>query len=167
MDKAVMGSMTEAERRLVAETEPAAIAPLDEDDLLDLLSRIRRARSKYVKNYRRAASAKVGARSSRGTAYAENQRNRDKAEVFELSLARVSKQVAKAAAQSAAELKAERLAAAQSHGRAPARPAAARARPSSTPATPKRGATKTTGGTKKDASSKAQGARRQATRDSR
>ena len=93
MNKAVLNSMTDAERRLVAETEPAAMATLDEDELLELHSRIRRARSKYVKNYRRAASARVGARSSRGTAYAENQRDRDKAEVFELSLARVSRQV--------------------------------------------------------------------------
>ena len=71
MDKAVLNSMTDAERRLVAETEPAVLAPLDEDELLELLSRIRRVRTKYVKNYRRAAGAKVGSRSSRGTAYAD------------------------------------------------------------------------------------------------
>ncbi len=167
MDKAVLNSMTDAERRLVAQTEPAVLAPLDEDELLDLLSRIRRARTKYVKNYRRAAGARVGSRSSRGTAYAENQRSRDKAEIFELALARVSRQVGRAAAQSAAELKAERLAAAQSSGAAPARAKASASGHASTPATPKRGATKTTGGTKKDASSRAQGARRQARRDSR
>jgi len=68
MDKAVLNSMTDAERRLVAETEPAVLAPLDEDELLELLSRIRRVRTKYVKNYRRAAGAKVGSRSSRGRA---------------------------------------------------------------------------------------------------
>ena len=45
MDKAVLNSMTDAERRLVAQTEPAVLAPLDEDELLDLLSRIRRART--------------------------------------------------------------------------------------------------------------------------
>src|SRR3954454_22488905 len=113
MNQAVLNSMTDAERRLVAETEPAAVAVLDEDELLELHGRIRRARGKYVKNYRRAASANVGARSSRGKAYAQNQRDRDKAEVFELSLARVSRQVAKAATQAAAELKEERLAAAR------------------------------------------------------
>ena len=58
MTKAVLNSMTDAERRLVAETEPAAVASLDEDELLELHSRIRRARSKYVKNYRRAAGAR-------------------------------------------------------------------------------------------------------------
>ena len=166
MTKAVLNSMTDAERRLVAETEPAAVATLDEDALLELHSRIRRARSKYVKNYRRAASAKVGARGSRGKAYAQSQRDRDKAEIFELSLARVSRQVAKAAAQAAAELKEERLAAA----RAATRPAAATSSPARRPtATPsgKRPATKTTGGLKKDASSRAQGARRQGKRDAR
>jgi hypothetical protein len=151
MDKAVLNSMTDAERRLVAETEAAALAPLDEDELLELLSRIRRARTKYVKNYRRTASAKVGSRSSRGTAYAENQRSRDKAEIFELALARVSRQVGRAAAQSAAELKAERIAAARTSGAPPVRAQAS----------------ETTGGTKKDASSQAQGARRQARRDAR
>ncbi len=166
MNKAVLHSMTEAERRLVAETEPAAVAGLDEDELLDLHARIRRARTKYVTNYRRAASANVGARSSRGKAYAQNQRDRDKAETFELSLARVSRQVAKAAAQAASELKQERLAAARAGSVAPAATAAparkATAKPSS-----KRAATKTTGGLKKDASSRAQGARRQGKRDAR
>ena len=168
MNKAVLNSMTDAERRLVAETEPAATASLDEDELLELHVRIRRARGKYVKSYRRSAGTKVGARASRGTAYAENQRDRDKAEVFELALARVSRQVAKAAAQAAAELKVERLAAARGAAAAPvAAKATSGAGRSATPARPKRGATKTTGGLKKDASSTAQGARRQAKRDSR
>jgi hypothetical protein len=167
VDKAVLHSMTDAERRLVAETEPAAIAELDEEELLELLTRIRRARTKYVKNYRRAASARVGARGSRGKAFAGSQRDRDKAEVFELSLARVSRQVAKAAARTAAELKEERLAAARG-GRptsTPPRAAAART-PVATPSS-KAPSTRTTGGLKKDASSRAQGARRQGKRDAR
>jgi hypothetical protein len=166
MNQAVLNSMTDAERRLVAETEPASMAALDEDELLELHGRIRRARGKYVKSYRRSASVQVGTRSSRGTAYAENQRHRDKAEVFETSLARVSRQVGKAAAQAAAELKAERLAAARGSTAAPVTGevglATAAARPSR-----KRAATKTTGGLKKDASSRAQGVRRQAKRDAR
>ena len=167
MNKAVLHSMTDAERRLVAETEVAALAELDEDELLELHTRIRRARGKYVKNYRRGASAKVGARASRGKAFAGSQRDRDKAEIFETSLARVSRQVAKAASQAAAELKEERLAAARGGA---SRPAAAPTTPASRPtATPsrKRAATKTTGGLKKDASTRAQGARRQGKRDSR
>lgn len=165
MNKAVLNSMTDAERRLVAETESAAITALDEDELLELHTRVRRARSKYVKNYRRSAGARVGARSSRGTAYAENQRQRDKAEVFELSLARVSRQVGKVAAQAAAELKAERLAAARGDA-APATRSSTSSKATAKPST-KRAATKTTGGVKKDASSRAQGARRQAKRDAR
>ncbi len=164
MNKAVLNSMTDAERRLVAETEPAALATLDEDELLELHARVRRARGKYVKNYRRSAGTRVGARSSRGTAYAENQRQRDKAEVFELSLARVSRVVGKVAAQAAAELKAERLAAAR--GDTPPAPRRSSAGATATPST-RRAATKTTGGVKKDASSRAQGARRQAKRDAR
>jgi hypothetical protein len=167
MTKAVLNSMTDAERRLVAETEPAAMAALDEDELLELHGRIRRARSKYVTSYRRSASARVGARSSRGTAYAENQRHRDKAEVFELSLARVSRQVGKAAAQAAAELKAERLAAARGDASAPTSGGGATAKATTPRPSRARPATKTTGGLKKDASSRAQGARRQAKRDAR
>jgi hypothetical protein len=156
--------MSDAERRLVAETEPAVIAELDEDELLELLTWIRRVRGKYVKNYRRAASAKVGASASRGKAFAGSQRDRDKAEVFELSLARVSRQVGKVASHVAAELKAERLAAARRTSDAPATAGAPRRSPATSST---RRAAKTTGGLKKDASSRAQGARRQAKRDAR
>jgi hypothetical protein len=167
VNKAVVNSMTDAERRLVAETETAAIAALDEDELLELHSRIRRARTKYVTNYRRAAGGRVGARSSRGKAFAQNQRDRDKAEVFELSLARVSRQVARAAAQAAKELKDERLAAARSGSTGPAAAKATTARRAAAKPSVGRPPAKTTGGLKKDASSKAQGARRQGKRDAR
>ena len=76
--------MTKTERRLVSETEREALVELDEDALLELHSRVRRARTKYVKNYRRAASSRVVESGSRGIAYPKNQRDRDKAEVFEL-----------------------------------------------------------------------------------
>jgi len=167
MNNAVLNSMTDAERRLIAQTTPAALTLLDEEELLDLHGRIRRARTKYVKNYRQAASARVTQRSSRGTAHAENQRSRDKAEVFELSLARVSRHVAKSASQAAAALKAERLEAAREQSRTPARPTAPRPRTKTPTPSNKRTTTKTTGGLKKDASSRAQGARRQAKRDAR
>jgi hypothetical protein len=91
MNKAVLNSMTKTERRLVSETERAALVELDEDALLELHGRVRRARTKYLKNYRRAASARVVESGSRGDAYPKNQRDRDKAEVFELALARVSR----------------------------------------------------------------------------
>ena len=166
MNQAVLNSMTDAERRLVAETESASMAALDEDELLELHGRIRRARGKYVKSYRRSASAQVGTRSSRGTAYAENQRHRDKAEVFETSLARVSRQVGKVgrAGSSGAEGRAVGCRPWQ-HRRT--RHGQGGFRHGCRPTVPKRAATKTTGGLKKDASSRAQGARRQAKRDAR
>lgn len=164
MSQAVLNSMTDAEQRLVAETTPAALAELDEDELLELHSRIRRARSKYVKKYRRGASGAVVKRGGRGFSYPKNQRDRDKAAVFETALARVSKEVGAHATRAAAELKSSRLAAARSGGSGPTRsPSAA----SGAPAGAQRAAKKTTGGVKKDASSRAAGARRQAKRDAR
>jgi hypothetical protein len=167
VNRAVLNSMTEAEQRLVAETSRAALAGLDEEELLDLQSRVRRARSKYVTLYRRNAAGAVVKRGGRGFSYPKNQRDRDKAEVFESALAAVSKQVGVHAARAAAELRASRLAAAGSKG---ARP---RTAPSTLPAADApaasrpRGVKKTTGGVKKDASSRAAGARRQAKRDAR
>jgi hypothetical protein len=167
MTQALLNSLTEKERGLIAETEPDALTDLDEDALLELHTRIRRARTKYVKLYRRQASAGVIAHGGRGFSYAKNQRDRDKAEVFELALARVSKRVEVVAKQAAAELRAERLAAARAgRGTGPA------ARPGpATDAVPddrsRRRPVKTTGGMKKDASTRAMGARRQAGRDSR
>ena len=94
MDQAVLHSMTAAERRLVAETSQEAMAGLDEEELLALLSRIRRARSKYVSKYRRNARGAVVKRGGRGFSYPKNQRDRDKAEVLEGALASVGKAVA-------------------------------------------------------------------------
>lgn len=166
MDKAVLNSMTAAEQRLVAETSREALAALDEEELLSLHSRVRRARSKYVSTYRRNARGAVVKRGGRGFSYPKNQRDRDKAEVFESALAAVSKQVAAHATRAAAELKAARLAAARSGGSSP-RTTAARAASTQAPTSRPRGAKKTSGGIKKDASSRAAGARRQAKRDSR
>jgi hypothetical protein len=165
MDKAVLNSMPDTERMLVAETDRDAMAGLDEDELLELHQRIRRARTKYVKNYRRAASAAVSARGGRGRSYPQNRRDRDRAEVFEEALARVSRRLGVVASESAKALKAERLEAARSDGAGPARSTATAG---TAPATGRaRTARKTTGGVKKDASSRSQGARRQAKRDAR
>jgi hypothetical protein len=166
MKGAVLSSMTETEQRLVAETSRDAMSGLDEEELLALHSRIRRARSKYVTTYRRNASGAVVKRGGRGFSYPKNQRDRDKAEVFESALAAVSKEVGRHATRAAAELKADRLAAARSDGSGPTK-AAARAASLDKPASRPRGAKKTSGGLKKDASSRAEGARRQARRDAR
>lgn len=165
MNKRVLNSLTELERNLVAETDKKAMAELDEDALLELHTRIRRARTKYVKLYRRQASARVETQGGRGKAFPKNQRSRDKAEIFELALARVSRRVDVLAKRSAAELKAERLAAAQRTGGGPA--ADGTAVGPDQKAVRRARATKTTGGKKRDASTRAKGARRQAKRDSK
>ncbi len=160
-------SLTAAEQDLVRETEPKRMTKLDEDGLLDLHTRIRRARNKYVKNYRRQAAARVEAVGARGTARPKNRRAAEKAEVFEDALARVSHEVDLVARQAAEDLKAERLAAAQA-GKSTGPGSAPAGKAGGTGATGRpRGAKKTTGGLKRDASTKAQGARRQAKRDSR
>jgi hypothetical protein len=167
MNKAMLNSLTEAERLLVDETMPDALAGLDEDALLELHQRIRRARTKYVKLYRRGAGAAVRKRGGRGISYPANQRARDKAEIFESALARVSRRVGVAARQASAELRAERIKAARA-GRGTGPAGAAEVPSGQAPAeSGRRRAVKTTGGLKKDASTRATGARRQAIRDSR
>jgi hypothetical protein len=176
MDKRLLARLSDAERLLVAETGRAELAALDEDGLVALHTRVRRARDKYVGQYRRGASARVPAAGGRGKGFAQNQAARDKAEAFEIALGQVSSALARAARASAAALKAERLAAAASETPRPraatsttAKRAAAPARKG--PAAP----TRTTSGSqrpapsqaKKNASTRSQGARRQAKRDSR
>jgi hypothetical protein len=107
---ALLNSLTEKELLLVRRTDPDQMADLDEDALVDLHTRIRRARNKYVTVYRRNAAARVEKTGGRGKAYAKNSRSRAKAEVFEDALARVSERLAAAARESAVALRAERLA---------------------------------------------------------
>ncbi|MEZ5142954.1 MAG: hypothetical protein R2726_10610 [Acidimicrobiales bacterium] len=113
MNKATRALMSDAELELLRATEPKRLEPLDEDQLCELHARVRRARNKYAKLHRRQAGAQVRTERSRGTAAKKNQRTAAKAEVFEDALARVSRQLARAAKQAAAELRAERLAAAE------------------------------------------------------
>jgi hypothetical protein len=168
MTSAVLNALPEKEWLLVKETESAALADLTEDELLDLHARVRRARNKYVTNYRRAGSSKVSGVGGRGKARQQNTRNRDRAEVFEDALARVSRAVASAAKASAAELKAERLAAAAAakSGAKPAAPAPKGGRAPRSSQVADRGVD-TPRSRKKNAGTLAAGARRQAKRDSR
>src|SRR5689334_22868387 len=163
--QATLNTLTEAELGIVRDTEPEALAELDEDALLELHDRVRRARKKFLGQYRRQAAVRVEDVGGRGKAYAQNQRARDKAEVFETALARVSTALAKAARRAAAELKAERLAAARSAIPAPRSVPKAEsvAPPSAGPRPPR----KSSGRVKRDASDIAIGQRNQARRDSR
>src|SRR5205085_9858940 len=103
MNAALLAVLNDAERLLVAQTERAELAALDEDAAIELETRIRRARNKYVGMYRRGAAAAVAEHGGRGKARPENTQAAMKAEAFEEALSRVSRRVAALARQSAAE----------------------------------------------------------------
>ena len=108
----------------------------------------------------------------RGKARPENKRAAMKAEAFEEALSRVSRRVATLARQAAAELRAERLAAARAvrQGRGPdagAAPPAGRKGPAVTGEPTGDRALRSPASEKQRASTLAMGARRQAKRDSR
>jgi hypothetical protein len=175
MNASLISALTDAERRLVAETEPAELATLDEDAAIALETRIRRARDKYVSQYRRAASARVPEQGGRGMARPMNTHAALKAEAFEAALARVSRRVAALARESAAWLREERLEAARAAkaGRGPGveRPAARQPAhtpiPSDTRAPKEHLATRMPVRERQRASNRAKNARYQARRDSR
>jgi hypothetical protein len=157
--------LAESERVVLLETEKQGLLSLEEDDLIALHSRVRRARDKHVKLYRRQASARVADVGSRGAARPANLRNLEKAELFEDALARVSRQLAVVARRSAAQLKAERLAAARAmRGSGPTKPPPAPA-PVATQA--RRAERRSPASLKQRAGAQAVGARKQALRDSR
>jgi hypothetical protein len=163
---AIRNSLTEAESALVRETERERLAELDEDGLVELHDRFRRARTKYVGIYRRTGSATVPAKGGRATAKDRNARNAAKAEVFEDALARVSRALATAARASAAQLRAERVAAARADRSSG--PGTAAPEPAGSPADrPRVHPRKAPARQKRDAATLATGARRQARRDSR
>src|SRR6185437_833123 len=62
MNASLLAVLSDAERLLVAQTEPAELAALDEDAAIEFEARIRRARNKYVGQYRRGASTRVAKR---------------------------------------------------------------------------------------------------------
>ena len=173
MNASLLAVLNDAERLLVAQTEPAELAALDEDAAIEFEARVRRVRNKYVGQYRRAASVKVAEQGGRGKARPENRRAAMKAEAFEEALSRVSRRVAVLARQSAAALRAERLAAARAakQGRGPAgrrtAPAAGRQGPTVTGEPTGDRALRSPAAGKRRASTRAAGARQQAKRDSR
>jgi hypothetical protein len=155
---ALLGSLTETELALVREVDPDRLAGLTEDDLIELHKRVRRARNKHVKLYRRSAAALVGEVGGRGKARPKNTRNRAKAEVFEQALAAVSRQLAAKAQESADELQTERL----NESKSPVVPRVPRLKSQLTDRKPDSPALR-----RRQASTRAKGARRQARRDSK
>ncbi len=112
MDAQLRAMLNESEQELLRAAEPRELKRLDEDELAALHDRIRRARNKYSKLYRRRASSQVSTDRARERAHAAHVKAARKAEGFEDALARVSRRLADLAEVAAAELKAERLAAA-------------------------------------------------------
>ena len=170
MAGATANSMSKSERELVSATETSKLRALDEEALIALHDRVRRARNKHVQLHRREVAQQVEVSGSRGVASLPPRRSASKAEVFESALARVSSALAKRARESAAELRAERLAGARrSSVGGGAGQAAPRASDRGAPAT--KASARSRGRRpverKSVAASRAAGVRRQAKRDSR
>ncbi|PQZ96412.1 hypothetical protein CQ018_03935 [Arthrobacter sp. MYb227] len=110
----LLGILKDDERDLIREVEDVRLALLDEDELLALHKRVRRARKKHTKNYRRKAAAGVIDEGARGAARPRHGKSAQRAEIFEEALSRVSDRLATVAKETAEALKAERLARAQS-----------------------------------------------------
>jgi hypothetical protein len=168
---------SEKEQTLLVATEPKRLAEMNEDELDALLTLVRRARTKYTKLHRRQSGTSIDAAGKRYAATSSNTRTLRKAEIFEGALARVSKSLSAAAAATAKELKAERIAAA----RGEVAPAAATKAPAKKPTTKQAAATRKPSAkatakastktpapkvsAKRAASTTASGSRRQAKRD--
>jgi hypothetical protein len=175
VNASLIAVLNDAERRTVAETEPDALAALDEDEAIALEARIRRARDKYVSQYRRRSSARVAEKGGRAKGSAENEQAVMKVEAFERALARVSRRVAALAQKAAADLRAERLAAARKAKRRPVVPAPRTPRARSTAVTEGNAtgerlgdrALRSPASEKRRAGTQALGARRQARRDTK
>jgi len=173
MDESLRAVLTVAERLMVDETDRDALNRLDEDGAIELETRIRRARYKYVGQYRRSASAAVAEHGGRGKARPRNARALAKAEAFERSLSSVSHRVSVLASKSAAQLRTERLAAAKAGqqddwpGTGQRVPAQRRKGPEMTPEPTGERALRNPASEKQRAGTRAGGARQQAKRDSK
>ena len=105
--------LTDSEKQLVLAARPKKLRKLEEDELIDLHKRIRRARNKYSKLYRRRAAEQVGKNRNRSKAAKRHARVAAKAEIFEDKLSAVSRRLAAVSRAQADTLRDERLAAAQ------------------------------------------------------
>lgn len=184
MDKGLIASLNQLggdDRRLLVDTEPTKLSTMSEEELLDLHKVIRKRRNKHRSVYRRKGAKKAKKAGGRGKGKQQNQRNADRLELFEEALDRVSRALADAAQQSAAELRDLRLRLAGAPKRQarearaeggvtpaqPAKKAAPRKRASSSGATTRTNSRKTATARKTTAANRASNARRQAKRDAR
>lgn len=113
MDQKLLAMLNDTEQELLRAVEPKRLRKLDEDELIDLHTRVRRARTKYTKLYRRRAAAQVGEKAARSGASTAGARTRRKAEGFEAALSVVSARLAEVAQRQSDELREDRLAAAK------------------------------------------------------
>ena len=167
MDKQLRQMMNEAEQELLRQTEPDRLKKLDEDELIELHGRVRRARNKYSKLYRRRVAAKVTKDATRARASKVNQRTAMKAEVFEDTLARVSRRLARVAWLSADHLREERIAAARAAKATKAPKGSQKAGKSAVKPSKADKKLRTPASTRDAAAARASGRRKQATRDNR
>ena len=107
---------TPAEQTLLVDTEPARLEALNEDDLVVLLSRVRRARNKYSDLHRRQGATAVRDAGKRYAATKSNERTLRKAEIFEDAVSRVARYLSRTARANANAVKAQRLTDAVSGG---------------------------------------------------
>jgi hypothetical protein len=111
---------SEKEQTLLVSTESKRLELLDEDELSELLTRVRRARNKYADLHRRQGAESVKASGRRSSASTSNQRTARKAEVLEDAVSRVARHLSRAARSNANALKQERLDAARGGTSTPA-----------------------------------------------
>lgn len=82
--------LTQQENSLIEESEPQALARLDEKSLKDLQSRLRKARDKHFSLERRRGAARVEAQGSR---MPDDDRSGEKVQMFDEALARVEERL--------------------------------------------------------------------------
>lgn len=110
MKPSEMSLFTAAEQTLLVATEPARLDDMNEDDLIALLGRVRRARNKYSDLHRRQGAGAVRAAGKRYAAAKSNERTLRKAEIFEDAVSRVARYVSRTARANANAVKEQRLA---------------------------------------------------------
>lgn len=159
---------TKAEQTMLVNTRKKNLDEMSEEEIDELFTRVRRARNKYLKLYRRQSRTLVVDHESRAGTDTSNQPTLRKAEIFEDALAVVARALAAAAKTTSKQIKEERLALAAAAKGSPwssdggdgtdqADPSSAQRKPVSGRATSK----------SRQASRKSSGARNQAKRDQR
>lgn len=86
-------NLTPQEDSLIAESDPEALARMDEKALKDLQSRLRQAREKNFSLLRRQGAARVETEGARGAAQPANEKRGEKVDVFDEALARVGQRL--------------------------------------------------------------------------